>query len=93
MIDSKLPINAAFFCPHTAEYRCGCRKPGTQMISEYRKRYPNSIDIEYFIGDTEADINCAKDLEIEFKLMLHEHNSQLRESNCRKLLNFKELNL
>ena len=93
LIDKRLPINAAYFCPHTLSADCSCRKPRTQMISEYRKSYPNSIDIEFFIGDTEADRICAKNLEIEFTLMLHEHNSHLRESNCRQLVNFKELNL
>lgn len=63
------------------------------MISEYRKRFPNSIDTEYFIGDTENDIGCARNLQIEFKLMLHKYNSQLRALNCEKLVTFKNLNL
>ena len=51
-------ITASYYCPHTSEEGCPCRKPGTGLvkkaISEQRLKLKKSGD--YFVGDTETDI-------------------------------------
>ena len=88
-----LSIDVAFICPHTIEQNCNCRKPGTQMILRYREMYPYSHDIEYFIGDTEKDVECAKNLNINFILKLHNSNKKFIKLSSKTISNFRELKL
>lgn len=92
-IRNYLSINVAFFCPHTIEQKCNCRKPRTKMILHYRKMYPHSHEIEHFIGDTEKDAECAKQLNINFILKLHNSNKKFVKLSSEAISNFRELEL
>ena len=50
-----------FYCPHTPEENCKCRKPGTGMIEAATKKYPE-IDLagSFMIGDSEKDMVLAQ---------------------------------
>ena len=50
-------IAAVFFCPHTSEDNCECRKPKPQMIFDICDRF-NIDDIAniMFVGDSERDL-------------------------------------
>jgi D-glycero-D-manno-heptose 1,7-bisphosphate phosphatase len=52
-------IKDVFFCPHTPEDNCACRKPEPGLIFKACKKY--SIDLEYssMVGDSAKDIECA----------------------------------
>jgi histidinol-phosphate phosphatase family protein len=52
-------IKDVFFCPHTPEDNCACRKPEPGLIFTACKKY--SIDLEYssMVGDSAKDIECA----------------------------------
>ena len=51
-------IDASFYCPHTSEEACFCRKPGTGLVtkavSELHLNPKESA--AYFAGDSETDI-------------------------------------
>ena len=83
-----LTINVAYFCPHTSDQKCQCRKPKPGMIIQHRKMFPNSFDTEYYIGDTDKDFLCAKKLKINFVFRLHKFNKKysiLAQNNISKL--------
>jgi len=52
-------LDAVFFCPHTPEDGCDCRKPLPGLISEIGKRY--GIDLKHvpLVGDTLRDLQAA----------------------------------
>jgi D-glycero-D-manno-heptose 1,7-bisphosphate phosphatase len=52
-------IDAIFFCPHTAESGCDCRKPKPGMMIEIATRY--SVDLRGVptIGDSLRDLQAA----------------------------------
>ncbi|PIV15473.1 MAG: D-glycero-beta-D-manno-heptose-1,7-bisphosphate 7-phosphatase [Gallionellales bacterium CG03_land_8_20_14_0_80_55_15] len=49
-------IDAVFFCPHTAESHCDCRKPKTGMLEEIAARYNVSLSGVPVVGDSLRDL-------------------------------------
>ncbi len=52
-------IDAIFFCPHTPEENCHCRKPKPAMLLEIGQRFNISLNNVFFIGDTVGDMKTA----------------------------------
>ena len=53
-------IDALFFCPHTAEENCGCRKPRTGMLEEIALRFHTELKGVPCIGDGLRDLQAAE---------------------------------
>jgi D-glycero-D-manno-heptose 1,7-bisphosphate phosphatase len=53
-------INAIFFCPHTPEDRCPCRKPKPGLYLELAKRLGVSLSGVPAIGDRPSDVEAAQ---------------------------------
>lgn len=49
-------IDAVFFCPHTAESLCHCRKPKTGMFEEIAVRYNVNLSGVPVVGDSLRDL-------------------------------------
>jgi D-glycero-D-manno-heptose 1,7-bisphosphate phosphatase len=52
-------VDAIFFCPHTADDRCRCRKPGTGLLEDIARRLNTSLAGIPMIGDSIRDIEAA----------------------------------
>lgn len=50
-----------FYCSHTNQENCNCKKPRPGLILEALLKYPE-IDLKasFYVGDSEADIGIAK---------------------------------
>jgi D-glycero-D-manno-heptose 1,7-bisphosphate phosphatase len=55
-------IDACFFCPHTAESDCGCRKPKPGMFHEIGERFNMSLEGVPCIGDSLRDLQAAAEV-------------------------------
>ena len=53
-------IDALFFCPHTADEKCNCRKPLTGMLEEIAARFHTELKGVPCIGDSPRDLACAE---------------------------------
>ena len=53
-------ITDIFFCPHTPEQACGCRKPKPGLIYQARDRYSIDLSQTCMIGDSAKDVECAR---------------------------------
>jgi D-glycero-D-manno-heptose 1,7-bisphosphate phosphatase len=53
-------IDAIFFCPHTPEDNCDCRKPAPGLLKEIAKRLQMDLVGVYVIGDAERDVLAAR---------------------------------
>ncbi len=49
-------IDAVFFCPHTADSHCGCRKPKAGMLEEIAQRYNVNLSGVPVVGDSLRDL-------------------------------------
>ncbi len=52
-------INDIFFCPHTPEDMCECRKPKPKMILDAAKKYDIDLSHSLMVGDSSKDIECG----------------------------------
>jgi len=55
-------IDAVFFCPHTSDANCGCRKPKGGMLEEIAMRYGVTLKGVPAVGDSLRDLEAAASL-------------------------------
>jgi D-glycero-D-manno-heptose 1,7-bisphosphate phosphatase len=53
-------IDAVFFCPHTPEDGCDCRKPLPGMVLDIGRRYGVDLREVPMVGDTLRDLQAAQ---------------------------------
>jgi len=53
-------VDAVFFCPHTPEDGCDCRKPKPGMILDIGRRYGVDLATVPMVGDTLRDLQAAQ---------------------------------
>jgi len=53
-------VDAIFFCPHTADSKCECRKPRAGMLIEIGKRFNTELTGVPCIGDSLRDLQAAE---------------------------------
>ena len=53
-------IHDIFFCPHTPDDGCRCRKPATGLIEAAVRTYDIDLSTTAMIGDSAKDIICAR---------------------------------
>ncbi len=51
-------IDALFYCPHSADDHCTCRKPKTGMIEDISRRFSVDLSDVYAVGDAPRDIQA-----------------------------------
>lgn len=49
-----------FFCPHSPEAHCHCRKPATGLLEDIALRFDTDLQSVPFVGDTMKDLLAAK---------------------------------
>ena len=52
-------LDAIFYCPHTADSKCDCRKPKPGMFHEISKRYNTSLKGVPTVGDSLRDLQAG----------------------------------
>jgi D-glycero-D-manno-heptose 1,7-bisphosphate phosphatase len=53
-------ITASYFCTHTPEDNCECRKPATLSVEKAVREHAISAQQSWMIGDREGDILCGR---------------------------------
>ncbi len=53
-------IDAIFFCPHTPDDDCDCRKPKPGMLQRIAERSNNSLEDVPMVGDSSRDLLAAQ---------------------------------
>jgi D-glycero-D-manno-heptose 1,7-bisphosphate phosphatase len=52
-------VDAVFFCPHTNEDNCRCRKPKTGMFEDIAKRFNTDLNGVPTVGDSLRDLQAG----------------------------------
>jgi D-glycero-D-manno-heptose 1,7-bisphosphate phosphatase len=63
-------IDAVFFCPHTPEDQCDCRKPKPGLLQDIGRRYGIALQNVPVVGDTLRDLQAASAAGCEPHLVL-----------------------
>jgi histidinol-phosphate phosphatase family protein len=53
-------IKDIFFCPHTPEDNCSCRKPKPGLILKAQQKYHIDLAQSCMVGDSVKDMECAR---------------------------------
>jgi D-glycero-D-manno-heptose 1,7-bisphosphate phosphatase len=76
-------IDALFYCPHTADAQCDCRKPKTGMLREIGLRFGVDLADVPCIGDSLRDLTAAAAVGAQPILVLTGKGEQtLRDGDC-----------
>ncbi len=67
-------IQDVFYCPHTPDEQCNCRKPAPGLI--YRAQQIHHIDLQSagMIGDSAKDIECARNAGCGYSILVQTGN-------------------
>lgn len=63
-------IDALFYCPHSAEANCSCRKPKSGMIEDIARRFAIDLKTVYSVGDSLRDLQASAALGAQSILVL-----------------------
>lgn len=53
-------INRIYFCPHTPEVKCNCRKPQPGLLYSISNDFPKAFPNTTFVGDSLQDIQAGQ---------------------------------
>jgi len=67
-------IKDIFFCPHTPEDQCDCRKPKPGLIYQARHKYRIDIEAAVMVGDSVKDIECARNAGCRYAVLVQTGN-------------------
>jgi len=56
---NKINITATYYCPHTDQDNCYCKKPSPYFIEQAAKEYALDLSSSYMIGDHPSDVGCG----------------------------------
>ena len=79
-------IDAVFFCPHTPEDNCACRKPKPGMMLEIGRRYGVDLALVPAAGDTLRDLLAAQAAGCEPHLIQSGRASKLGDDQVHEML-------
>jgi D-glycero-D-manno-heptose 1,7-bisphosphate phosphatase len=63
-------IDALFYCPHSAEQNCDCRKPKSGMLLEIARRFATDLKGVNSVGDSLRDLQAGMPLGVQPMLVL-----------------------
>jgi len=79
-------IDAIFFCPHTPDDDCGCRKPKPGLILRAAKTLNLDPRRAVMIGDSAKDIQCARNAGCNTAVLVRTGNGRQAETELKKRL-------
>jgi D-glycero-D-manno-heptose 1,7-bisphosphate phosphatase len=79
-------LDAVFFCPHTPEEQCACRKPLPGMMQDIGRRYGVDLHSVPMVGDTVRDVQAAVAAGCEPHLVRSGRAAALTEEQLQQLL-------
>lgn len=85
-------FDSIYFCPHSPEENCDCRKPKSAMIDQATKDYDINLDESFIIGDKITDMQAGQAGGVRHKIFVSKaFSSQIKGiSNLHTLANLNE---
>lgn len=63
-------IAKVYYCPHTPNAKCQCRKPNPKMLFEAQKEFDIDFKQSWLIGDKESDIEAGLNAGVKNLILL-----------------------
>jgi D-glycero-D-manno-heptose 1,7-bisphosphate phosphatase len=65
-----------FFCPHTPQEQCTCRKPRPGLIRKAVQRYNLVVEKTVMVGDSAKDMHCAVNARCGHRVLVQTGNGR-----------------
>ena len=72
-------IRDIFYCPHTPEDNCACRKPKPGLIHKASQTHSIDLVSSIMVGDSAKDVRCAKNAGCGVSVLVHTGNGREAE--------------
>jgi D-glycero-D-manno-heptose 1,7-bisphosphate phosphatase len=79
-------ILRVYFCPHTPQDNCECRKPKIGMITQALSEFEIDLQNSWLVGDKDSDIICANNANISNTIQVKSGHS-FEKSRAKYVLN------
>lgn len=76
-INKKLHIDEIYYSFDSKFSKNGSKKPSPKMLLEAKEKWKINFSRSFFIGDSIADRDCAKNANVSFILVSRSHNKKL----------------
>ncbi len=74
LILSNTKIDAFYYCPHTPEESCSCRKPKPDLILKASNDLNIKLNSSWFFGDSESDVIAGRSAGCKTVKITNDHN-------------------
>ncbi len=71
-----IKIKQVYYCPHSPEDKCECRKPKPKMIQNAIKEFSIDPKNSWMIGDKLSDIEAAKSAGVQNNILISTQNKK-----------------
>ena len=79
-------LDDVFYCLHDDPDVKGCRKPAPGLILKAQKKWDIELKKSFMVGDTEKDLETARNAGVKFFLLNRKYNRNINTSNRIKKL-------
>ena len=84
---NKVSILDIFYCPHSPDSDCNCRKPKPGMFFSAEKKHKIKLNESWMIGDKETDIMAANNAGISNTILVESgHKIDKKNTNAKYIL-------
>ncbi|AFI04284.1 D-glycero-beta-D-manno-heptose 1,7-bisphosphate 7-phosphatase [Helicobacter cetorum] len=63
-------LDGIYFCPHTPQENCPCRKPKPYLILQATKEHYINLEQSFMIGDKESDVMAGLNAKVKNNILL-----------------------
>lgn len=81
-------IEKVYYCPHTDEENCNCRKPKIGLFEKAINEYNIDLDNSYVIGDNERDLCICDKTKIKGIIVNNNSNKYIVKNNLEDAVNY-----
>lgn len=74
-----IKIEKTYFCPHSPEENCNCRKPNTKFIKQAEKEFNIDLKNSFVLGDHPHDIEMGKNANCKTIYLLTGHGEKHKQ--------------
>lgn len=88
-VPNNIGFDGIYFCPHTKEEQCACRKPKSAMLGQAIQEFNLKLEEcdSYILGDKETDMQAGLKVGVQTRILI---GSEESPSATHRVVNLKE---
>lgn len=75
----RIKIEKIYYCPHSPEDNCSCRKPKTKLLEDAKREFGIDLEKSFVVGDQKADIELGRNANCKSILVLTGNGNKTKD--------------